>query len=1498
MLKKDSICSQILTPKQLGPICWFMSLFVAMFYSQRNRKILLEASEYWDQYDVLFKTLYNVLHNKYLKKSVNGEEDYDDFSDNTFIKILSLLFKKDKKLFPFNPEHENMKKAFSPQLYIGKLYTLLGIDYKMFDYNKRNDKLRYSYLNKEYDDLLILEIKNENYSKHVIDDKEGILIDHKYIDNGKAPPILIIMVKDNEHSIYERILSDNVIPNESENSNIRYMNDNVTYNEKNYTLDSVVLFNSNTEDNNRHIIAGITCEDERYIYNGWIKKSTDAKGITRDIPCELMPYNWNIMFDNYFCLDTQNCILDILKTKVEKRNFCFNFSQGTRILIYVRDDYILETPKYIGTYFQNIEDENILETPKESSSHLLRNKKKYKTINWNKLSNNSNAVEVSSVESKGGKNIRNTISRKSPKKCPKGKVLNPKTGRYINKKPYKKGGGNTCSKILTPIQVGPTCWFMATFVAMFYSQLSRKILLEASGNWGDGGNDRLFRFLRYILNKRYLKDGEDIKNYKKFSNDFFNTILELLYKKNKDLFPYNPKDILDGFYPDIYLARLYKLLNIDYKIFDYINYEEYYSYSYQNKYNVLSYSYFNKEYDNILEFEINDKKSLKINIEKSTKKLNEHILKKDGNKFKYVDNNEAPSILIIRNYNLRGLFVPKFSEENDLLISKKVIYNDDIIYNDIVDDDVPLLHTDVKDEKKNTVNNKKIYDELTSMRDEIIYNNQEYRLDSIILQNYNYSSNNHAICGITCKNKKYIYNGWTGISNDPSITQNITRNIPCGLMKYNWDTKNDEDFTIVSNKCEPILLKYNDLDNYNKNILYFNFSKSPKYLIYVRKDATTENSEEKSSPPPPPELPLPELPKGWEQQKTIDGEVYYTNHNDKTTHWVLPSEGGAIRKSTDKKSIRNKCPKGKVLNPKTGRYINKKPYKKGGGNTCSKILTPIQVGPTCWFMATFVAMFYSQRSRKLLLEASKTWGDGGNDRLFRFLRHILNNRYLKDGEDIENYKKFSDEFFNTILELLYNKNKDIFPYNPKDILDGFYSDIYLPRLYKLLNIDYKIFDYINYINYNLYDTYTYENKNELSYSYFNKEYDNILKFEINDKKSLKINIEKSTKKLNEHILEKDKNKFEYVEDGEAPPILIIRHWKIEGIIDPKMSEEYNLLISKKIIYTDKDSLLNTDKVPLLYTNVPGEVPDVPDEVPDVPDVSVPVKVPLVHTDVKDDKKELYNELTSMKDKITYNNQEYRLDSIILQNYNYSSNNHAICGITCKNKKYIYNGWTGITNDPSITQNITRNIPCGLMKYDWDTKKDKDFTIFPNKCEPIILKYKDIKDILYFNFSKTPKFLIYVRKNATTENSEEHSPPRRSPPSYSSLYPTHYPQLYPTVNPTPYYPPLPEPQLPEGWERRIAYNGNIFYRNNKNNTVQWNFPSEGGTKKKSTGKKSIHNKKSAKKPPEGKVLNPKTGRYILIKNALNKNEVKSKSSKKCPKGKVLNPKTGRYILIKK
>jgi len=58
----------------------------------------------------------------------------------------------------------------------------------------------------------------------------------------------------------------------------------------------------------------------------------------------------------------------------------------------------------------------------------------------------------------------------------------------------------------------------------------------------------------------------------------------------------------------------------------------------------------------------------------------------------------------------------------------------------------------------------------------------------------------------------------------------------------------------------------------------------------------------------------------------------------------------------------------------------------------------------------------------------------------------------------------------------------------------------------------------------------------------------------------------------------------------------------------------------------------------------------------------------------------------------------------------------------------------------------------------------------------------------------------------------------------------------------------------------------------------------------------------KKCPEGKVLNPKTGRCIKAENFFKAN-AKTKTNmplgvkqepKKCPEGKVLNPKTGRCI----
>ena len=155
-----NICSRILTPKQVGPICWFMATFVAMFYSQRSRKILLEASNKWDKNKKLFTLLKHVLDDKYLKVGSRESEDYKKFSDETFGNILSYLYIENNKSFPYDPK--KVSGGFHPEVYIGKLYKLLNIDYKMFHYSIQDNTVAYSYYNEDYD-LLNYTIKKKKY---------------------------------------------------------------------------------------------------------------------------------------------------------------------------------------------------------------------------------------------------------------------------------------------------------------------------------------------------------------------------------------------------------------------------------------------------------------------------------------------------------------------------------------------------------------------------------------------------------------------------------------------------------------------------------------------------------------------------------------------------------------------------------------------------------------------------------------------------------------------------------------------------------------------------------------------------------------------------------------------------------------------------------------------------------------------------------------------------------------------------------------------------------------------------------------------------------------------------------------------------------------------------------------------------------------------------------------------------------------------------------------
>jgi hypothetical protein len=107
---------------------------------------------------------------------------------------------------------------------------------------------------------------------------------------------------------------------------------------------------------------------------------------------------------------------------------------------------------------------------------------------------------------------------------------------------------------------------------------------------------------------------------------------------------------------------------------------------------------------------------------------------------------------------------------------------------------------------------------------------------------------------------------------------------------------------------------------------------------------------------------------------------------------------------------------------------------------------------------------------------------------------------------------------------------------------------------------------------------------------------------------------------------------------------------------------------------------------------------------------------------------------------------YVQDSIIISNHNTTeSGGHAIAGITCGNKRYVYNGWTSLSTDPALQGKKMHNTtPCDLFPMDWLEEQD-DFCISEARCDlPKVLDGQPID--LCFNFKKGFIFHLLYRKD--------------------------------------------------------------------------------------------------------------------------------------------------------
>jgi hypothetical protein len=407
---------------------------------------------------------------------------------------------------------------------------------------------------------------------------------------------------------------------------------------------------------------------------------------------------------------------------------------------------------------------------------------------------------------------------------------------------------------------------------------------------------------------------------------------------------------------------------------------------------------------------------------------------------------------------------------------------------------------------------------------------------------------------------------------------------------------------------------------------------------------------------------------------------------------------------------------------------------------CQNVATIPQTRNTCWFNALLMALFYSQYSRELLLN-TKTFKLKSNE-LDTILNFMLSSFYKRDGDKT---KLFYDLYEpSNILKLLYRfkytdrekKNRRIISKDEyeKTITndDGNDAINILPRLIDYMKKKSLILDY-------------YENNFYLHQRIYSKK---ILNIETKKFEFTNINIGK--------IYDKSIEAKDFINETYIPDYILI------NIIDPENNPEYN----KKLHgtrdfddkYTDKTNIA-TNETCITYTEHPFQPNSINEQ---------------------------------LQDEIIFKGKRYKLDSCIIKSYKNdpkTNTGHAISGITCKENKYLYNGWLIIKDEPTPPQAPKRRpppsydkallcdvpssyedavkcappplpsneevieamvkkmktqpnfikSPCNLMKFDWNSNEKTNFCLNETSCNIDDVKTEE----MCLSFNKNDRTYIYV-----------------------------------------------------------------------------------------------------------------------------------------------------------
>lgn len=458
MAKLKAYCDKVIFWPQYGPTCWFNALLIAVFYSQHSRNMLYKKSVEWDKSIEFFKILRFVLKHKYLK-SKTPEKDFKFFDMMRPESILQMVHKMKPK---YATENMGTHGAWASDM-ITKIYKLLQIECLMFEI--QDQKLYYA----KHNHLILLKKTETTKFKALEKVKTRQFIQNK-VNRLKTPAVIIINIDDQKrrNGVFYSRNRHYELPVTDKNKDLLTLNNHIFYNGEEYVLDSTIITNWNIgkpkKDGSHmsgHQIAGITCDNERYVYNGWTRRTNDIGMRVVDKngnwrPCEFMKFNWDIKTDTEFCINSKTCKLPKASQFDRERQMCFSFAKGVKTLVYVKKNHVsmhleqsnadIADYQSYGNYQSQAYKPCPIQTIRNPATHRCIKEETAIQKNLIKAKPEPKPCPVGKIRNPlTGRCIKDPNFIDNQKPCPPGKIRNPKTGRCVKdpklskKKPCPEG---------------------------------------------------------------------------------------------------------------------------------------------------------------------------------------------------------------------------------------------------------------------------------------------------------------------------------------------------------------------------------------------------------------------------------------------------------------------------------------------------------------------------------------------------------------------------------------------------------------------------------------------------------------------------------------------------------------------------------------------------------------------------------------------------------------------------------------------------------------------------------------------------------------------------------------------------------------------------------------------------------------------------------------------------------------------------------------------------